>query len=377
MRQGVIVDSIALVDSVSTLMNGLRKNIDLKIRYLYTNISGQDIVTKYSRAIIPLAERGNKVITRFDIERANEQARILGSSLDDEIIHIVPSGYAIDFKKNIINPLGLYSHKLEVDLFLICARLSSLQTLTRVINQAGYETKDVFFSGLVTSRAALGPDIKEGINFFCDIGSDNTELLLFKDGLLKDIEMLPVGGDDITRKLQDTLMVSFALAEDIKRSYGIVTNPTQIKEENEILVKKNNFYKPIKQKLIAEIINTSAKELCERIKNAVDKKVTRYEIKNFVVAGRTALLDGFIEAMEDALSLPVKLGRIDNPDIPYSIKGKADLSAHKYLTYLTALGMICEVLQGRRNYPLSGRQTNSNPILNAFARFKEIYEEYF
>jgi len=376
-RSGVIVDSIALVDALAALMKEFRNKSGIKIKYLYTNISGQDIITKHSHAIVPLAERGNKVITHFDIQRVNEQARILGSSLEDEIIHLIPSKYAIDSNGNIINPLGLYSHKLEADLYLICARLSSVQTLSRAINQSGYEIKGLSFSGIATSTAVFSNEIKEGINFFCDIGSDNTELLVFKDGLLQDIEVLASGGDDITRKLQDELKVSFELAEDIKRSYGAISDLTQIKDDKEILVKKNTFYKPIKQRMVTEVVNASAKELCKRIKEAVDKRAAHYEVKNFVVVGRTVLLDGFIEALENALSISVKLGRLNNTEIPSSIKENPELSGQKYLMYLTPLGMICEALQEKRGSLPFREQTSKNPLLKTIARFREVYEEYF
>jgi len=135
-KRGVIVDSIELMGCVGKALKNLKAKSGINIKYVYANISGQDITTKHSRAIIPLAERGNKVITLYDIRRVNEQARILGSSLEEEIIHQIPFGYSIDSAENVVNPLGLYSHRLESDLYLICAKLSSIQSLGRVINQA-------------------------------------------------------------------------------------------------------------------------------------------------------------------------------------------------------------------------------------------------
>ncbi|MCX5710159.1 MAG: hypothetical protein NT088_05500, partial [Candidatus Omnitrophica bacterium] len=67
-KAGVIVDSIELVGAVSRLMKALKAKSGINVKHVYTNISGQDIVTKRSRAIIPLAERGNKVITQTDID---------------------------------------------------------------------------------------------------------------------------------------------------------------------------------------------------------------------------------------------------------------------------------------------------------------------
>mgnify|MGYP001602743612 CR=1 FL=1 len=314
-KRGAVIDSITLIGSVGSILKNLKAKSGINIKFIYTNLTGLDIVTKHSHAIIPLAERGNKVITLSDIQKVNEQARVLGSSLEEEIIYSIPFGYAIDSKSDILNPLGLYSHRLEVDLYLVCAKSSSMQSLTRVVNQAGYEIKDLFFSGIATSRAVFDKEFKEGINILCDIGSDITELLLFKDGLLRDIEILSFGGDDLTSKLSDELKIPFDLAEDFKRSYASATDPDQIKEDKEILVKKSNIYKPIKQKLILEAVTSEAKLICSKIKDAVEKITPYDEIDNFVAIGRTALLEGLLETLENSLGISCKLGRIANPQI--------------------------------------------------------------
>jgi cell division protein FtsA len=376
-KRGAIVDSISLVDSVSKLLRKLKAESGINIKFISVNISGQDIVTKHSRAIVPLAERGNKVITAADLKRVNDQARILGSSLEDEIIHLVPYSYAIDSKQNIANPVGLYSHRLEGDLYLICSKLSHIQNLSRAINQSGYEIKDVYFCGLATSKTVFDKESEEGLNLLCDIGSDISELLVFRNGSLKDIEVLLIGGDDLTMQLQDALKIPFDLAEDIKRSYGIIVDPQQIPEDKEILVKKSNMYKPIKQKLVSEIITSKSKLICSTIKNAVEKKVPLYEINNFVVTGKTVLLEGMLEMLESTLNIPVKLGRIKNPQIPLFVKEHNELSGQKYLTYLTCLGMICEEMHDKTIGISSNQKLIKNPIFKAINRFKEVYQEYF
>lgn len=376
-KHGVLVDTVELVNSVSRVMKNLKAKSGLNFKFIYTNISGQNIITKHSHAILPLAERGNKVITMSDVRKVNEEARILGSSLEEEIIHLVPHTYAIDSKSNLINPSGLYSHKLEVDLYLVCARLSSVESLNRAINQSGFEIKDLFFSGLVTSKIVLDKVPKEGINVFCDIGSDSTELLVFKNGYLFELEILSIGADDLTNKLSETLEIPFALAEDIKRSYGIIGDAKSITEDKEILVKRSELYKPIKQRVVSELIAESAKTICSKIKETLKKKAPTYEINNFVVVGRAVLLEGFIEALENTLAIPVKLGRLDNPDLPLSIKEDTSLSGNKYLTYLTTLGIIYEALQGETIETLPNYPFSKNPILRVINRLKEVYQEYF
>lgn len=376
-KEGVIVDATELVVCLTKIIKSLRAKSGLKLKFIHTNFSGKDISTKHSHAIIPLAERGNKVVTSTDITNANEQARILGSSLEEEIIHVIPSSYSIDSKSNVINPIGLYSHKLEVDLYLICARLASLQSLSRVVGQSGSEIRNLSFSGLATSKAIFGKEEKCGLSVFCDIGSDVTELLIFKDGLLQDIQILPLGGNSMTQQLSEGLKINFELAEDIKRSYGIIGDANNIPEEKEVLVKKDEYYKPIKQREVAQMATNSSRLICSQIKEVIDRKVALHEIDHFIMVGKTLLTDGFIEMMESVMGLPVEIGKIHNPEIAELAKNNGDLSGQKYLTYLTCLGMICEDLESKTVGNFILVKPAKNLLIKTINRFKEVYQEYF
>lgn len=376
-KEGVIVDATELVACLSKIVKSLKIKSGLKIKLIHANFSGKDISTKHSHAIIPLAERGNKVITSTDIAYCHEQARILGSSLDDEIIHVIPSSYSIDSKSNVINPIGLYSHRLEVDLYLVSARLSSLQSLSRAVSQSGYEIRNLSFSGLATSKAVFGKEEKQGLSVFCDVGSDVTELLIFKDGLLQDIQILPLGGASLTQQLCEGLKINFELAEDIKRSYGVIGDANNIPEDKEILVKKDEFYKPIKQREVAQMLSNSGRLICTQIKEIVERKVALHEIDHFIMVGKTLLTDGFIEMMEDVAGIPVAIGRISNPQIASLVKKNNDLSGQRYLTYLTCFGMICEDLESKTVGTLPIIKPARNLVMKAVNRFREVYQEYF
>ncbi len=374
MRAGVIVDSIDLINSITALMKDLRAKTGISVKYVYTTISGRDVLVKHSRAIIPLAERGNKVITVSDIRRVNEQACVLGSSLDDEIIQMIPVSYTIDTKSNITNPLGLYSHRLEAEVLLICAKVSGIQGLTRIVNQAGCEIRELFFSGFVSSKIIAHSSAREGVAVFCDVGSDITEVVISDSNGLRHVEILPMGGNDITLELSNELKVPLDLAEELKRSYGSIGNSEHIGEDKEILIKKTALYKPIKQRLVAEIVTRKAHAMCARIKEAVEKKVPLYEIVNFTAAGRSMILEGFIEALEATLGFPVKIARPADEFMP---RGGPILSGQTYLTYLSVLGILNEVIKGSRDPYAPEAEPVQNPLVKAVHRFREVYQEYF
>lgn len=376
-KRGSIIDLAEAVKCVGVVLKKLRVKSGINFKFVYLNISGQDIISRHSHGIIPLAERGKKIITSQDIQKVNEQASILGANIEEEIIQRIPFSYKLDSGDDILNPLGLYSHKLELDLYLISSRISAMQNLKRLINQAGYEVKGTLLSGLATAQIVFDKTPKKGIDILCDIGSDFTEILVFKDGLLRDIRILLIGDNDLTAQLSVALKIPWDLAEDIKRSYGLVGDLSGIAEDKEVLIKKESFYQPIKQRLIGEILTEKARVLCVDLKEAIEKFIVGTEINSFVVCGRTALLEGFIEMLEKSLSTPLRFARITDAEINPLLAKYDLLAGQKYLTYLTALGIIRYVLSDYSHAENLTLAPSGNFFLRAINKIKEIYQEYF
>jgi hypothetical protein len=66
-----------------------------------------------------------------------------------------------------------------------------------------------------------------------------------------------------------------------------------------------------------------------------------------------------------------------NPKILSLTKEDNAVSGQKYLTYLTALGMICEAQEETAQGAVPTHQPAKNLILKTINRFKEVYQEYF
>jgi cell division protein FtsA len=377
LKKGSVVDSIALVECVGKVLKNLRERSGLNIKAVHTNISGQDVSARHSRAVIPLAERGNKIVVQADIENVIHQAFMLGSVIDEEVIHHIPYSYTVDNKTDLANPLGLYGHKLEVDLYMVCAKLASVQTVTYAVNQAGYDVKEIFLSGLATSEVVFDRDFKKGNNILCDIGSDITEVMFFKDGVIRDIQIIPQGGSELTRALAEGLKIPLELAKELKFSSGTVDGNLVQDEESQILIKKDNQYQPIKKKQVLDILNSRTQDMCAYLKDAVEKTAALNEIDHFVLTGLTILQEGFLEMLEANIGIPVEFARIREPQIAPFINKNPALSGRKYLVYATALGLACKELYGYEAKTLTVQKSARNPFLKALNKLKEVYQEYF
>lgn len=381
-EKGMIVDAAAFSSSIRAVLRNLGVKSGVKIRNIYTNIPASNVLVKHSRAIIPLTERGNKVVTPSDVMRVNHQAKVLGANLEEEIIHRIPYSYSVDSREGVLNPLGLYSHKLESDLLLVCGRISLVQSLSRAVNQAGYEIKGMALSGIAAAEVVFDPRMKEGTCVFCDIGSDNTEMLIFRNGLLRHIEILPTGGDDVTMELARSVDIPAVLAEEIKVTHAFAGDCSRIEEDKEVLIKRNNVYKPVKQRQICEVATAKTREICTNIRRTLERTVTCGEVDNLVAAGRSIALDGFLETLETSLGIPVRQARILNPAVAGMLKNEDVISGQKYMAYITCFGLLCvahsyECPSDNRQNPAAAVNVHGGWVRRLSAKMREIYEEYF
>ncbi|MFC1675423.1 cell division FtsA domain-containing protein [Candidatus Omnitrophota bacterium] len=376
-KKGSVVDSGQLSKAVSQVLENLSEKSKVRIRSVYAAVSGDEIFTRRSSAVIPLTERGNKLIGAGDLRKVNRQARILGVKLEEELMHEIPLSYGIDSKRGVLNPLGLYSHRLEVQLYLVSARLASVQALEHSINQAGFELRDVYFSGMATERIIAERGPLPGINVICDLGSEVSELLITRDGVTAHIEVLPIGGQMVTSVLSHALEITPELAEDVKRSHGVVGADHKPCAKSEILVKKGGLYAPIDVSPVPGIVTVEAKRICDAIKKSIEKVTPCGKVHSVTVAGRAALLEGFLEALENTLGVTCRLARIQDAEMLAVVNKEQEFTGHKYINYLTCLGAVLLALRPEGASSCVPIQASRNPVQRAINKVKEVYEEYF
>jgi cell division protein FtsA len=286
--------------------------------------------------------------------------------------------FKVDEQDNIINPLGLYGHSLEVDLSLVSVKSAYIQNVSRLLDHIGCEIKHFFLSGIALSKVVFHQEsLKNGTHILCDIGSDITQICLFRNGILSSIKILPIGGDDLTYEIAVALKIPFELAQDIKESYASI-GEYKVGQEKEIMIKKDTCYTPVSKKLICEAVTLKAKSLTQSIKEGVEDILPKGEkVNSFLVAGRTVLIDGFLEMMEAALGFPVAMIRFSQSGVFELTRGEVAKSPSRFLNYATALGLIYEGLEAAKSRHFFTTSPYRNPVLKIIHRAREIYQEYF
>jgi cell division protein FtsA len=316
--------------------------------------------------MVPIAEGGSKIITNRDLEKVKKQARLLGLNLEEQVLHEFVHNYSIDNYGEVKNPVGLYGRKIFIDLYMIISKTSYIDNILEVLNQTEIEVRSLVFSGLASSLAVLSDEDMQKGCILIDIGAYLTEIMFFKDGALKQVENLPIGANKITENIASKLNVSLELAEELKKSYATALKD-EIREDEEILVKKVLTYSPIKKRLIAEACVIPVNKLNEMIKDKINKISSKDQIPGgVIITGGGSLLPGLLELIELKVGIPTKLGKIRNISIALS----------KNPQYSCVIGLIYYFIKN-----VLCRQGSFSESKNLFGfiseRLKYLYQEYF
>ena len=254
-QEASISDITELADCISRTVQGVMQKTAIKVHAVQLGLSGSFLTTRRASAIIPLIDSGTKVISKFDLRKVDNQAKLLGVNLEEEIIHDFPQWYKVDDVNTSINPTGLIGRKIETSLLLLTANSLRVRNLTKAVHQAGFEVNSVAFSGYAASDVAVDAADKTLGCALVDIGANITSVIFFKNGIVGDVQFIPWGGNYVTQSIAERLSLTIDLAEEIKKTHALAsqTNPKEV--TGEILVKREKGYIPIRRESVCDAVN--------------------------------------------------------------------------------------------------------------------------
>lgn len=330
MKKGTIVNIEATVESIRKAVKEAESFSGTRIKSVLVGISGMHIKGFSSAGAVGIR---SKDVSGIDIDRAIDSAKAIYIPLDREVFHVIPAEFAVDEQEGIVNPMGMSGVRLEAKVHIITGAVSSLQNLQKCCAKADLGISDIIVKPLASAHSTLTRDEKEFGAVLVDIGGGTTEIALFKDGCMRHISVLGVGGDHLTNDIAIGFRVTMHEAENLKKTSGAAF-AGMISSQEEILIKQaGGQERMIPRKYLAEIIQPRCEEMLESIKEEITHCLG-YELATcgVVFSGGSSLLLGFDKMAEAVLGLPVRIG------VPGNIKGMRALAEHP--AYATSIGLL-------------------------------------
>lgn len=258
-KRGFVVRPEEVASKVRRLIVKLRNRIgsSKKIKQVYVGISGQSLHAEDHMISRDFPEGTS--ITEDIIKHLQDEAREMPIAGSD-ILEVVRTGVTVDGKPRIDGeePVG---SNLKMGLKLIVARDDLKKSAARCF-QGDVAVVRYIPTALSTAYVALSNEDRQAGVMLVDFGADTTTVSIFKDGTLRYLSTIPLGGQNITRDIM-TLNVTEAEAESFKvrlgsaKPMGEESNIT-LRGENNSEIKSLDLSKAVKARIEEIVANVNA-----------------------------------------------------------------------------------------------------------------------
>lgn len=310
MRRGVVADTESVAKACNSALEQAERMAGHPAESLVASVSGTEIECQNALGVIAVG-RADGEVAEDDVARVLEEVQArLSMPLNREIIHVIPKDYRLDDQKHIKNPIGMRGVRLEMNALVVSGSTAHLKNISRSLEQAGTTAESFVVEPLASAEAVLSVKQKELGTVLLNIGGSTTSLVVFEDGDLLHLAVLPVGSGHITNDIAIGLRTTIEVAEAVKLQYGsAVPEEVSKKEEIDLSVFDSQEDAFVSRRHVAEIIEARLEEILS-FANSELKKIGREGLLpgGVVLTGGGALLPGAVELTKKVLRLPVQIG---------------------------------------------------------------------
>ena len=345
MRRGAVVHVDDVADAILKAITEAERISGTTIRQATVNVNGSHVSGMNSEGVIAISA-ANREITPEDRLRVEEAATIVSLPPNREIVQFFAKNYSLDGQRNIKDPVGMHGVRLEVDAHIVTASSPNLRNLDMALEKAEVIPSHHTVSSLAAAEAVLTRQQREAGVGLIDIGAGTTNLIVFEDGEVQHVAVLPIGGQHITNDLAIGLKTDLDVAEQVKLQHAdLHTTPKKMNAMVKVGDRAYNFqYEEIRM-----IIEARVEELLEYVDKELQKiKRSRKLPGGIVITGGTAKLPGIDEFARDELQLPARIGKLEN------IGGLVDTVEDQAFTTVVGL-MLLDMLLLPALPPVNGR----------------------
>ncbi len=333
LRRGSIVDAQIVAQGVSEALRQAHVQAGVKINQAHFSLSGTHMTARLSKGVVVVG-RSDGEISSDDVERVLTAAQAISVPANKEIVHVLPRQYCIDDQCDIKDPVGMTGVRLETEALIIDAPVQNVRGIETVAQESGVEIEDIIAAPLAAAEATLDRQQKELGVVLVNIGAATTSVVVYEEGELIHMAVLPVGAGHVTNDIAIGLRTAIDIAETIKLNYGVaISAVVDRREECDLGALDPREEGFVSRYHIAEIIQARMEEIFALVQEEL-VKIGKAELlpAGAVLTGGGAKLPYIVNLAKDILRLPVRIGD------PLRMPGMFDRVDDP--TYVTVLGLI-------------------------------------
>lgn len=319
-NRGLVLNIIEASDVIEKVVKDTIAQSGINFKEVYVGIAGQHI--KSRQITHSIINETDDIVRQSLVDKLLSEVNNATVSPGEKILHVFPQEYEVNGIM-VKNPVGIIAKQLKGKFHISLVKETSLDILKRSVRSTGLSIKNVILEPVASGEAVLSREEKDAGVALLDIGGGTTDLIIYKDNLIRYTAVIPFGGNSITKDIQEGCKIVFSKAEEIKKEYGSAI-PDLVNEKESVNIPgiHGRESKNIPFRTISEIIQARIIEIIDTAFEEIKKSQYLDKLSaGLTITGGGALLKNlkqlieFRTGLETRIALPFDFTYTDNERI--------------------------------------------------------------
>ncbi|MDR0632042.1 MAG: cell division protein FtsA [Holosporaceae bacterium] len=329
---GKIVDVKSVEKSIANAVENAEKMANFRVKSVYVNVSGKGVKSQITNINLNI---GGRIIKSEDLLNVFEYCK--QEDGDRVVIHSIPILYSVDSLHGIRDPVGMIANNLNIHMNLITVQRAQLDNLLLCLTRCHLDPIGIVASIFASGLCVMGDDDMSTNQIVIDFGGGTTSIGFFYNGMFSGMEVIPLGGNNITSDIAYGLNMSMSNAERLKTLHGAAF--ASIQDEREVV-----FAPTIEDDAVINLqqiskgsLNQIIQPRVEEILNIIRKRVEESSFTNnfsrsVIITGGGSNLTGIGDFANNIMNKKVKTKKVEE------FIGKQNVPINN--SFSVAVGMI-------------------------------------
>ncbi len=317
---GVITDYRKLFFSILEILKSFEEKYSRRPKKVLLNCSNGEVKFYHLRECfkrnIPQRPISIKELERFESQILKDKI-----SLDEKEIFVQTEKYRVDGQDGIINPEKMSARDIETTISAITIPTAVYDNIFSLFSEISLEIEDFIPEIIAKASLFLDSDQKKAGVMFIDIGWGKVKSAVFKNGILKNIDVFNSNLKSAYELVQSIYHLDWTELEK-------VLGGSFITEESDLLIQSKTALENVSVENVRNIMGKNLKKILYRVKKNIDEGNIFHSLsEGVVITGGSILEYPDLESTAfEILKQPVKIE-----------KNKTSFLSNEYST---SLGML-------------------------------------
>lgn len=305
---GEVINIKSVAETLNPIFERFHADHSQTIAQYVFGISGYQLRTTSIKERVTRSD-SNQIISDLELLTMMESVKKEGERKGEVVLEVIPQYYNVDDNMGVEQASGMTGSTIEGIFKVISLKEKGVLNSRKLAQYMGLENHQFYLAPIASALSVLTPDELDVGAMVLDFGAESVEMVVCHNNKVREVAVVPFGGNSITSDLSHFLGTTFDRAEAIKLEHGCCIVDSVNKDDKVIITAPSGIENEVKVKDIAEVIEARVAEITDSILYLLERSGYSKKLRGGVVlTGGGSYLIFLDKYLKEKFNMDVRVG---------------------------------------------------------------------